>query len=64
MCLVFNLVVFSNQHCGVVRNIQSSFFHPKMKGLIASECLGEAKYANCLIGNGSPVWSKNEINFI
>ncbi len=64
MCLVFNLIVLSNQQCGVFRNILSSFFHPKMKGLISSECLGEYKYANVLIGNGASVWCKTEINFI
>ena len=31
----------------------------KMKGLIASESLGESKYANCLIGNGTSVWCKH-----
>ena len=64
MYLVFNLVVLSNQHCGVFKNIQSSFLHPKMKDLRASECLGESKYANCLVGNGASVWFKTEINFI
>ena len=29
-----------------------------MKGLIASESLGESKYANYLIGNGASVWYK------